>query len=74
MGNTLSQQASIIQLEYGVLVHASIIGYVEREKPQAKRRMHTGSTIHVFTDHTHYVQGVAWDPLGEYVATQSSDR
>ncbi|KAF4552993.1 WD domain-containing protein 23 [Elsinoe fawcettii] len=24
--------------------------------------------------HTHYVQGVAWDPLNEYIATQSSDR
>lgn len=25
-------------------------------------------------EHNHYVQGVAWDPLNEYVATQSSDR
>lgn len=25
-------------------------------------------------EHTHYVQGVAWDPLNEYIATQSSDR
>lgn len=25
-------------------------------------------------DHSHYVQGVSWDPLGEFVATQSSDR
>lgn len=25
-------------------------------------------------DHNHYVQGVAWDPLNEYIATQSSDR
>ncbi|KAI8097101.1 WD40-repeat-containing domain protein [Halteromyces radiatus] len=32
------------------------------------------AAIHVFTDHTHYVQGVAWDPLGQFVATQSSDR
>ncbi|RUS14159.1 WD40-repeat-containing domain protein [Endogone sp. FLAS-F59071] len=30
--------------------------------------------IHVFTEHSHYVQGVAWDPLGQYLATQSSDR
>jgi chromatin assembly factor 1 subunit B len=30
--------------------------------------------VHVFADHTHYVQGVTWDPLGQYVATQSSDR
>ena len=25
-------------------------------------------------EHSHYVQGVAWDPLNEFVATQSSDR
>ncbi|KAJ7135171.1 hypothetical protein C8R46DRAFT_1326040 [Mycena filopes] len=25
-------------------------------------------------EHTHFVQGVAWDPLNEYIATQSSDR
>ncbi|EFJ49719.1 hypothetical protein VOLCADRAFT_89466 [Volvox carteri f. nagariensis] len=25
-------------------------------------------------DHGHYVQGVAWDPLGRYIATQSADR
>lgn len=73
--NTSLQPVLIIQLEYGVLVHASIVGYREKKGDnQAKRRMNTGSTIHVFTDHTHYVQGVAWDPLGEYVATQSSDR
>lgn len=25
-------------------------------------------------EHSHNVQGVAWDPLNEYIATQSSDR
>ncbi|KAI8818420.1 WD40-repeat-containing domain protein [Fimicolochytrium jonesii] len=30
--------------------------------------------IQVLTDHGHFVQGVAWDPLGQYLATQSSDR
>jgi chromatin assembly factor 1 subunit B len=30
--------------------------------------------IKILSDHTHYVQGVAWDPLGKYIATQSSDR
>lgn len=28
----------------------------------------------VLRDHKHYVQGVAWDPLGVYVASLSSDR
>lgn len=36
--------------------------------------MYVGTCIHVFADHTHYVQGVSWDPLGQYVSTQSSDR
>ncbi|ORX51528.1 hypothetical protein BCR36DRAFT_583069 [Piromyces finnis] len=30
--------------------------------------------IYNICDHSHFVQGVAWDPLGEYIATQSSDR
>ncbi|KAI9033246.1 WD40 repeat-like protein [Hyaloraphidium curvatum] len=33
-----------------------------------------GKCIQVVKDHSHFVQGVAWDPLGEYIATQSSDR
>ncbi|KAJ3414717.1 hypothetical protein HDV05_006154 [Chytridiales sp. JEL 0842] len=28
----------------------------------------------VLSDHSHFVQGVAWDPLKEYIVTQSSDR
>ncbi|PSR87432.1 putative chromatin assembly factor 1 subunit B [Coniella lustricola] len=34
----------------------------------------TGSLIRQIAEHNHYVQGVAWDPLNEYIATQSSDR
>lgn len=34
----------------------------------------TGQLIRQIAEHQHYVQGVAWDPLNEYVATQSSDR
>ncbi|GAA5980673.1 hypothetical protein JCM11641_000171 [Rhodosporidiobolus odoratus] len=34
----------------------------------------TGTPLHRSMDHSNYVQGVAWDPLDEYVATQSSDR
>lgn len=30
--------------------------------------------IRHIAEHNHYVQGVAWDPLNEFVATQSSDR
>ncbi|KAF7537701.1 hypothetical protein G7054_g3520 [Neopestalotiopsis clavispora] len=34
----------------------------------------TGSLVRQIAEHSHYVQGVAWDPLNEYIATQSSDR
>jgi chromatin assembly factor 1 subunit B len=30
--------------------------------------------VRQISEHSHYVQGVAWDPLNEYIATQSSDR
>lgn len=30
--------------------------------------------LSTFHDHLHFVQGVAWDPLGNFVVTQSSDR
>lgn len=34
----------------------------------------TERCIHVLNDHSHFVQGVAWDPLGKYFVSQSSDR
>ncbi|GAA5862379.1 hypothetical protein JCM8547_007621 [Rhodosporidiobolus lusitaniae] len=34
----------------------------------------SGQPLLQITDHTSYVQGVAWDPLEKYIATQSSDR
>ena len=34
----------------------------------------SGQMVRQIAEHNHYVQGVAWDPLNEYVATQSSDR
>ncbi|KAL5715032.1 3-oxoacyl-[acyl-carrier-protein] synthase [Ranunculus cassubicifolius] len=33
-----------------------------------------GSVHQILDGHLHYVQGVAWDPLGQYVASLSSDR
>ncbi|KAK7247566.1 hypothetical protein RIF29_42451 [Crotalaria pallida] len=33
-----------------------------------------GTNLQTLDAHAHYVQGVAWDPLGKYVASQSSDR
>ncbi|OAA81118.1 WD40 repeat-like-containing domain protein [Akanthomyces lecanii RCEF 1005] len=34
----------------------------------------TGILVRQIAEHSHYVQGVTWDPLNEYIATQSSDR
>ena len=34
----------------------------------------TGQLVRQIAEHQHYVQGVTWDPLNEYIATQSSDR
>lgn len=34
----------------------------------------SGTMIRQIAEHNHYVQGVAWDPLNEFVATQASDR
>lgn len=36
--------------------------------------IYIGALIRQIAEHSHYVQGVAWDPLNEYIATQSSDR
>ncbi|XP_039275435.1 chromatin assembly factor 1 subunit B [Nilaparvata lugens] len=33
-----------------------------------------GHMLYILRDHKSFVQGVAWDPLGQYVATNSSDR
>lgn len=37
-------------------------------------RIMIGTLVRQIAEHNHYVQGVAWDPLNEYIATQSSDR
>nr|UUJ75367.1 WD40 transcription factor [Juglans regia] len=36
--------------------------------------MSKGSVHQILDSHSHYVQGVAWDPLAKYVASLSSDR
>lgn len=33
-----------------------------------------GYLVRQIAEHSHYVQGVTWDPLNEFIATQSSDR
>lgn len=34
----------------------------------------SGQKISIFNEHKSYVQGVTWDPLGQYIATLSCDR
>ena len=34
----------------------------------------SGSPQQVLKDHMHYVQGIAWDPIGQYIASISNDR
>ncbi|ORY31231.1 WD40-repeat-containing domain protein [Naematelia encephala] len=34
----------------------------------------TGECVFALREHSHNVQGVSWDPLNEFIATQSSDR
>jgi chromatin assembly factor 1 subunit B len=34
----------------------------------------TKEQIRTLDDHVHYIQGVAWDPMGQFVCTQSVDR
>lgn len=34
----------------------------------------TSRSVSQLRDHTHFVQGVCWDPHGQYLATQGSDR
>lgn len=36
--------------------------------------LETGQQIYQLTGHSHYVQGVCWDPLNEYIVLQSADR
>lgn len=36
--------------------------------------IYSGSVHQILDAHFHYVQGVAWDPLGKYAASLSSDR
>ncbi|ODV63718.1 Cac2p [Ascoidea rubescens DSM 1968] len=34
----------------------------------------TGQCVKQIAEHNHYIQGVAWDPKNEFIATQSADR
>ncbi|KAI0031738.1 WD40-repeat-containing domain protein [Vararia minispora EC-137] len=48
--------------------------YAIPKSTASHRNSNPGKCISEIAEHHHYVQGVAWDPLNEYIATQSSDR
>src|ERR1700761_1826428 len=71
MASTSSREVSTIQR--GSSTHTQ----VWRDTSSLRRISLTttsGSMIRQIAEHNHFVQGVAWDPLNEFVATQSSDR
>lgn len=76
METILSRLQLIIQLEYGAYqkVSSNMSNTHTKKTKMSMLFFLLEICIHVFADHTHYVQGVTWDPLGQYVATQSSDR
>lgn len=69
MGSTLSQAA------WTTLPGSTMPRLVCRESCYYRQKLtSSGQLIRQIAEHQHYVQGVAWDPLNEYIATQSSDR
>ena len=55
-------------------IFATADGAFRRFKQAINSQFVLGKCVHEIAEHFHYVQGVAWDPLNEYIATQSSDR
>lgn len=64
-----------------LVVWITLLGYtmhipvsVVPPRPPHTHSSQLGQMVRQIAEHNHYVQGVAWDPLNEFVATQSSDR
>lgn len=77
MGNTSSPGAPITLRKSSPSLMASpnCMIWIFSERPELTcSNALAGSCVHQIQDHSHFVQGVAWDPLNEYLATQSSDR
>jgi chromatin assembly factor 1 subunit B len=70
MASTSSQGAQTIQPESSRLQTVSAISNVSTNSFS----QFTGKCVCEIAEHSHFVQGVAWDPMNEYIATQSSDR
>lgn len=62
--------------EYTTPQQVSPCTLISRRVPRYKRLLtrSLGILVRQIAEHSHYVQGVTWDPLNEYIATQSSDR
>ena len=55
-------------------IYNASTGTFERQRHSISVLTFLGALIRQIAEHSHYVQGVAWDPLNEFIATQSSDR
>ena len=49
-------------------------GQLEKQPLSSEQADNVGECVFALREHAHNVQGVTWDPLNEYIATQSSDR
>lgn len=69
MESSSSLEQQTILRRYGrlLLVSSGVLNSLQRLTS-------TGECVFVLREHQHNVQGVTWDPLNEYIATQSSDR
>lgn len=72
MSNTNSDRKEIYDLSWSPDSSKLICGSVDQTFTVWD--VATGRPILNNKDHKHYVQGVAWDPLDQYIATQSSDK
>lgn len=63
--------AEIYDLQWSCDSSYLVAGAINSKAQTVRVRTKETTTL---AGHTSYVQGVAWDPLGKYVVTQSADR
>lgn len=86
ISGSVDHSVIIWQLDLTPTVHSVNHQTIEDGTTPIETKSDAGITVHstptssipiktlILRDHKHYVQGVAWDPLGLYLASLSSDR
>lgn len=77
MDSTFLRVVLTVQHAYIVLQmvrQSSIYLYTSGFFPDFRRYFDAGACVAEMTDHKDWVQGVAWDPLNKFIATQGKDR